>query len=437
MLCAQPGSLSLTLAPHTPDALPLHPAPAHAAGVPRRDCQRGPAGVRTFGVFFRSKKPPEAPTTDLSAVVARCLPDADEDTVSIVTAVAGLLGCICYADREVSDREGQMVRNLLQTVDGIGPKEADAILSAIAHNIITISTTQVTRYARTLKSLGDDDLRRHVLDMMLDVATVDSHLSTEEVVVLRQVTQSLGLGQAEYNALQHKHRNILSTLQAGPIDVVLLASSDDAAHAEPPRTELRSPEVSTPLVDPTAGADHRAAVEPSALRLRSPALAVPFHIVLVEPEIPPNTGNIARLCAATNSPLHLVGKLGFSIDEHAVRRAGLDYWHLVQVHTHAALSDAEAAIREHGALGGSGRTWLLTGRSTRSVYDVCFSPGDTFVFGKESVGLPHDLLDARPEQCLAVPTLGGVRSLNLANSVSIVLFEALRQIGAFQHTQLG
>lgn len=362
-------------------------------------------------MFFRSKKPPEAPSSDLGAVVARCLRDADEDTVSIVTAVAGLLGCVCYADREVSDREAQMVRNLLQTVDGIGAKEADVILTAIADNIITISTTQATRYARTLKALGDDSLRRHVLDMMLDVATVDSHLSNEEVVVLRQLTQSLGLEQSDYNALQQKHRNILATL-----------TSNAAAE---------------PLVDAEAAAEPEApSIEVSSLRLRSPALALPFNIVLVEPEIPPNTGNIARLCAATNSPLHLVGKLGFSIDEHAVRRAGLDYWHLVQVHTHPTLPDAERAIGERRGEG-RGRTWLLTGRASRSVYDVAFEPGDTFVFGKESVGLAPELLDARPEQCLAVPTLGAVRSLNLANSVSIVLFEALRQVGAFRHTQLG
>jgi tRNA (cytidine/uridine-2'-O-)-methyltransferase len=177
--------------------------------------------------------------------------------------------------------------------------------------------------------------------------------------------------------------------------------------------------------------------DPSLLRLRAAALAVPFHIVLVEPEIPPNTGNIARLCAATNSPLHLVGKLGFSIDDHAVRRAGLDYWHLVQVHTHDDLTAAERAIREAPGARCSGRTWLLSGRATRSIYDVEFEPGDTFVFGRESVGLPPELLDSRSAECLAVPTLGAVRSLNLANSVSIVLFEALRQVGAFRQTELG
>src|SRR5690606_8004083 len=128
-----------------------------------------------------------------------------------------------------------------------GAQEADAILSAIAHNIIMISTTHATRYARTLKALGDDDLRRHVLDMMLDVATVDSHLSNEEVTVLRQVTQSLGLTQHDYNLLQQKHRNFLSTLQAGAIDVVLLPESTPAEPA-PLRAESRAPVVYPLLV---------------------------------------------------------------------------------------------------------------------------------------------------------------------------------------------
>lgn len=384
-------------------------------------------------MFFRSKKPPQEPTFDLATVVSRCLPDAEPDTLKIVTAVAGLLGCICYADRDVTERESHMVRNLLQTVQGLGSKEADAILDAIARNIITISTTQVTRYARTLKSLAERDLRRHVLDMMLDVATVDSHLSNEEVIVLRQVTQSLGLEQADYNELQQKHRSVLATLQN-----VALEETEGDTEAVPESQPALTP---APVVTPQ---------DPTRLRLRSPSLDVPFHVVLVEPEIPPNTGNIARLCAATATPLHLVGQLGFSIDEHAVRRAGLDYWHLVQVQSHADLASAERAIRAtqrtdaqtrdsspelHSPA--SGRTWLLSGRSTKSIYDVRFEPGDVFVFGKESVGLPPDLLQARAAECLAVPTLGAVRSLNLANSVSIVLFEALRQIGAFHSTHLG
>lgn len=153
----------------------------------------------------------------------------------------------------------------------------------------------------------------------------------------------------------------------------------------------------------------------------------PFHLVLVEPEIPPNTGNVARLAAATGSPLHLVGRLGFRIDEHAVRRAGLDYWHLVEVVTHADLASAEGAI---AARSPGSRSWLFSGKATRSYLDVAFRPGDALVFGKESVGLPEALLEERGEHVLGIPTLGEVRSLNLANAVSIVLYEGLRQAGA-------
>ena len=162
-------------------------------------------------------------------------------------------------------------------------------------------------------------------------------------------------------------------------------------------------------------------------RLRVTPREQPFHVVLVEPEIPPNTGNIARLCAATCSALHLVGHLGFRIDAHAVRRAGLDYWHLVDLHTHTTLDDALGAI----ALGQSEapRRWLLSAHGARSYLDIAFSPGDVFVFGKESVGLPPELLAREPERAIGIPTLGAVRSHNLANAVAIVLYEALRQTG--------
>ena len=163
-------------------------------------------------------------------------------------------------------------------------------------------------------------------------------------------------------------------------------------------------------------------------RLRAAPRDRPFHIVLVEPEIPPNTGNIARLCAATACPLHLVGKLGFSIDAHAVRRAGLDYWHLVEVHTHSTLEDAETAIFSNPSR--PRRSWLFTGKAKHSYLDVVFEPGDALVFGKESTGLPEELLGARAEATIGIPTLGAVRSLNLANSVAIGVYEALRQIGA-------
>jgi tRNA (cytidine/uridine-2'-O-)-methyltransferase len=156
-------------------------------------------------------------------------------------------------------------------------------------------------------------------------------------------------------------------------------------------------------------------------RLRADAPGSPFHVVLVEPEIPPNTGNIARLCAATRTPLHLVGRLGFSIDEHAVRRAGLDYWHLVDLHTHQNLEAFERT------LGPNCRQWLLSGRAERSYLDVHFEPSDTFVFGRESAGLPLPLLEQHPDRVIGIPMLGEVRSLNLANAVAIVLFEALRQ----------
>jgi tRNA (cytidine/uridine-2'-O-)-methyltransferase len=164
-------------------------------------------------------------------------------------------------------------------------------------------------------------------------------------------------------------------------------------------------------------------------RLRAKHRERPFRVVLVEPEIPPNTGNIARLCAATCCPLHLAGTLGFRVDEHAVRRAGLDYWHLVQVHQHDDFAEAETAIRAESP--GTG-FWFFSARARQSYLDAPFSLGDALVFGRESVGLPDALLDAHPDRVLGIPTLGAVRSLNLANSVSIALYEALRRTGALE-----
>jgi tRNA (cytidine/uridine-2'-O-)-methyltransferase len=153
-------------------------------------------------------------------------------------------------------------------------------------------------------------------------------------------------------------------------------------------------------------------------------------VVLVEPEIPPNTGNIARLCAATGSSLHLVGTLGFRIDEKAVRRAGIDYWHLVKVSQHLDLAHFRNSLPE-------ARWFLLSASATRSYLDAAFRPGDALIFGKESVGLPDELLQAHPESVIGIPTLGAVRSLNLANAASIVVYEALRQIGALERTFMG
>ena len=175
----------------------------------------------------------------------------------------------------------------------------------------------------------------------------------------------------------------------------------------------------------------------SELRLRSQPIERPFHIVLVEPEIPPNTGNVARLCAATRSSLHLVGKLGFRIDDHAVRRAGLDYWHLVDVRTHDSLAAAESAIDEELPFGRVPRRYLFSGHAERSYLDVEFQLGDVLIFGKESVGLPPELLRERHAETVGIPMSGLVRSHNLANSVAIALYEALRQTGALAVTTRG
>jgi len=169
-------------------------------------------------------------------------------------------------------------------------------------------------------------------------------------------------------------------------------------------------------------------------RLRAKLPESPFHVVLVEPEIPPNTGNIARMTAATGVPLHLVGKLGFRIDDHSVRRAGVDYWHLVDVRTHETFDAFEVAHRREAP---TGRVHVFSATASRSYVDADFRPGDALVFGRESVGLPASLLEAHAEHAIAIPTMGAVRSLNLANAVGIALFEALRQVGALAPTFMG
>lgn len=169
-------------------------------------------------------------------------------------------------------------------------------------------------------------------------------------------------------------------------------------------------------------------------RLRAKLPDVPFHVVLVEPEIPPNTGNIARLTAATGSVLHLVGPLGFRIDEHSVRRAGVDYWHLVDVRQHV---DFAHFLHAYEKLQPTGELHLFSAIATRSYLDVTYTPGDALVFGRESVGLPQEMLDAHPDRVVGIPTLGAVRSLNLANAVGIALFEALRVTGALAPTFQG
>lgn len=166
-------------------------------------------------------------------------------------------------------------------------------------------------------------------------------------------------------------------------------------------------------------------------RLRATPADPPLHVVLVEPEIPPNTGNIARLTAATRAPLHLVGKLGFRIDAHSVRRAGVDYWDLVDVRQHL---DFAHFLHAFHAESPGGKLHLFSAIASRSYLDAGFAKGDALVFGKESVGLPRDLLAAHEGRVVAIPTLGAVRSLNLANAVGIALYEGLRQVGALERT---
>jgi tRNA (cytidine/uridine-2'-O-)-methyltransferase len=175
----------------------------------------------------------------------------------------------------------------------------------------------------------------------------------------------------------------------------------------------------------------------STPRLRAKPLAPPLHVVLVEPEIPPNTGNVARLCAATSSPMHLVGTLGFRIDEHSVRRAGVDYWHLVDVRQHVDFEHFLHAWRKEAPPGEQRRLHLFSAVAAASYLDAGFAPGDALVFGRESVGLSEELLARFPDRAVGIPTLGAVRSLNLANAVGIALYEALRQTGTLASTFVG
>jgi tRNA (cytidine/uridine-2'-O-)-methyltransferase len=150
-----------------------------------------------------------------------------------------------------------------------------------------------------------------------------------------------------------------------------------------------------------------------------------IRVALVEPEIPPNTGNIARLCAANNVPLHIVGVTGFRLDDKAVRRAGLDYWPEVILSRHTDLENLQQSLPD-------ARFLYLTTKSGHSYLDYTFSPADCLVFGRETRGLPMDLLRANWDRCLTIPMLNSnVRSLNLATAVGIVLYESLRQTGAF------
>ncbi len=147
-----------------------------------------------------------------------------------------------------------------------------------------------------------------------------------------------------------------------------------------------------------------------------------MHIVMVEPEIPGNTGNVARLCAANHMTLHLVKPLGFSIDDKHLKRAGLDYWSLVDVQIHENFEEVLTTYAGH-------RFFYLTTKSEQCYTDIQFQEDDLLVFGKETKGLPEELLKRHPESCFRVPMIDEARSLNLSNTVAIVSYEALRQLG--------
>lgn len=148
-----------------------------------------------------------------------------------------------------------------------------------------------------------------------------------------------------------------------------------------------------------------------------------FNIVLVEPEIPPNTGNVGRLCLATGSTLHLVEPFGFELDDKQLKRAGLDYWNEVDVRKWKNFVQLRQAHPP------AARYFFLTTKSRRRYFDVKFQPGDFLVFGRETKGLPEALLEANAPSCLTIP-MQSTRSLNLATAVAIVLFEAVRQQSA-------
>jgi len=163
---------------------------------------------------------------------------------------------------------------------------------------------------------------------------------------------------------------------------------------------------------------------PEANRLSSST--APLHVALFRPEIHPNTGNIARLCAANGIPLHLVGHLGFRIDERSVRRAGLDYWPFVDLRREKNLAELQSAL-------GDSRLFCFSAQADRPYIDVRYREGDCLLFGRESTGLPDEVLQSNWENALRIPMLSShVRSLNLATAVAIAVYEALRQLGKLQ-----
>lgn len=150
----------------------------------------------------------------------------------------------------------------------------------------------------------------------------------------------------------------------------------------------------------------------------------PLHIVLFEPEIPQNTGNIGRLCVGADCPLHIIKPIRFRLDDAAIKRAGLDYWPKLQLIMHDDISEIYSAFTEN-------RIFLASTKASNCYWDFGYQPGDVFVFGPESRGLPESLLHLHPDQSIRIPMSDNIRSINLANSVGIVMYEALRQIRPF------
>lgn len=159
----------------------------------------------------------------------------------------------------------------------------------------------------------------------------------------------------------------------------------------------------------------------SAVHYKRGLESMALHIVLVEPEIPANTGNIARTCAATGTHLHLVHPLGFNTDDRTLKRAGLDYWHSVNIEYHDSFDEVRQKYADH-------RFFYATTKAKNRFSDFKFQDGDFLVFGKETKGLPPELINANPDTCMRMPMTDAVRSLNLSNSAAIIVYEALRQL---------
>ena len=169
-------------------------------------------------------------------------------------------------------------------------------------------------------------------------------------------------------------------------------------------------------------------MDPVSRNVENPAPALPVHVVFDRPEIPPNTGNAIRMCAGSGAHLHLAGSLAFKFDDKHVRRAGLDYHELADVHLHDNIDAALRTVTDPAI--GSGRVFAFTAHTDAWFTDICYQPGDTLLFGPEPTGLAEDVLhDPRVTQWVRIPMLPGRRSMNLSNAAAVATYEAWRQLG--------